>query len=102
MACLSPRGAVTWYRTMLSDPDAAQSLELRLNRFLERHIGPLQAAGYSNAALDKTLAAVGGWAPIGTRVRWPYRSVPPEAISALRARAIEELPELLPEGARRG
>jgi dihydrodipicolinate synthase/N-acetylneuraminate lyase len=102
VACMSPRGAVTWHRTMLSDPDAAQSLEARLNRFLERHIGPLQAAGYSNAALDKTLAEVGGWAPIGTRVRWPYRSVPPETISALRARAIEELPELLPERAGRG
>lgn len=81
---------------MLSDPDAAEWLEVRLNRFLERHISPLQAAGYSNAALDKALAAVGGWAPIGTRVRWPYRSVPQEAIAALRRAAIEELPELLP------
>jgi dihydrodipicolinate synthase/N-acetylneuraminate lyase len=96
VACMNPCGAVAWYRTMLSDPDAAQSLEARLNGFLERHIGPLQAAGYSNAALDKTLAAVGGWAPIGTRVRWPYRSVPPEAIAGLRRAAMEGLPELLP------
>jgi hypothetical protein len=46
--------------------------------------------------LDKALAAIGGWAPVGTRVRWPYRSVPEERIGALRTAALTELPELLP------
>jgi dihydrodipicolinate synthase/N-acetylneuraminate lyase len=96
VACMSPSGAVSWYRTMLSDPGTAGRLEARLNAFLDRHIGPLQAAGYSNAALDKTLAAAGGWAPVGTRVRWPYRSVPQETIPALRRAMLDELPELLP------
>ena len=56
----------------------------------------LQAAGYGNAALDKALAATGGWAPIGTRLRWPYRPVPAPAVDALRQAARDELPEFFP------
>ncbi len=95
VACLSPRGAVWWFQTMLADPARALALETRLNAFLERRILPLQRAGYSNAALDKTLAAVGGWAPIGTRTRWPYRFVPQDVVSALVPEARHELPEFL-------
>jgi dihydrodipicolinate synthase/N-acetylneuraminate lyase len=98
VACLTPHGAVAWYRDMLADPAAAAGLETRLNAFLGRHVLPLQDAGFSNAALDKTLAAVGAWAPVGTRLRWPYRSVPEEIVTRLRAAARDELPELVPAG----
>ncbi len=94
VACLSPAGAVAWYQAMLADPAAALALETRLNAFLDRRILPLQRAGYSNTALDKTLAAIGGWAPVGTRTRWPYRFVPQEAASALVPVSRAELPEL--------
>ena len=67
----------------------------RLNAFLARHVAPLQEAGFSNAALDKTLAAVGGWAPVGTRLRWPYRSVPAQIVTRLRTAALDELHELV-------
>ena len=95
VACLSPPGAVRWYRSMLENPAAAEQAEARLGAFLGRHVAPLQAAGYGNAALDKALAAIGGWAPIGTRVRWPYSGVPDEAVAALRETARAELPEFL-------
>jgi dihydrodipicolinate synthase/N-acetylneuraminate lyase len=98
VACLTPHGAVAWYRDMLADPAAAAGLETRLNAFLARHVLPLQDAGFSNAALDKTLAAIGAWAPVGTRLRWPYRSVPEEIVTGLRAAARDELPELVPAG----
>jgi dihydrodipicolinate synthase/N-acetylneuraminate lyase len=96
VACLTPPGAVSWYQAMLADPAAAAGLETRLNAFLDHHVLPLQAAGYGNAALDKTLAAIGGWAPIGTRLRWPYQGVPPQIVPALRAAAQDELPEFFP------
>lgn len=98
VAAMSPRGAVRWQQAMLSDAGAAGRLEERLNAFLDRHVLPLQAAGYCNAALDKTLAAIGGWAPIGTRTRWPYRAVPEEVVTRLHGTARDELPEFFPAG----
>ena len=63
VACLSPAGAVAWYQTMRADPAAAAATERGSRRFLAEHISPLQQRGYNNAALDKTLAHIGGWAP---------------------------------------
>ncbi len=97
VACLSPAGAVAWYAQMRSDPDGAADLESRLQHFLGRHITPLQQRGYSNAALDKTLAHIGGWAAIGTRLRWPYQGVPEADAEALRPLARAAVPELFPD-----
>jgi dihydrodipicolinate synthase/N-acetylneuraminate lyase len=94
VACLTPGGAATWYQQMLTDPAAALALERGLAGFLNRHVAPLQRAGYSNPALDKALAAAGGWAPVGTRTRWPYRWVPERTASALGLAARAALPEL--------
>jgi dihydrodipicolinate synthase/N-acetylneuraminate lyase len=96
VACMNPRAAVSWYQAMRADPAAAEDVETRLNTFLAAHVLPLQAAGYGNAALDKALAAIGGWAPIGIRLRWPYRSVPAPVVAALRPVARDELPEFFP------
>jgi dihydrodipicolinate synthase/N-acetylneuraminate lyase len=96
VACLSPAGAVAWYATMRSDPARAAATERRLLRFFDQHITPLQQRGYSNGALDKTLAHIGGWADIGTQVRWPYQSVPETEAAALRPLARAAVPELLP------
>jgi dihydrodipicolinate synthase/N-acetylneuraminate lyase len=97
VACLSPAGAAAWYAQMRSDPDGAADLESRLRHFLTRHITPLQQRGYSNAALDKTLAHIGGWAAIGTRLRWPYQGVPEADAEALRPLARAAVPELFPD-----
>jgi dihydrodipicolinate synthase/N-acetylneuraminate lyase len=94
IACLSPAGAVAFEATARRDPAAGAALEGRIKAFLAEHIAPLQRRGYSNTALDKTLATIGGWAPVGTRVRWPYKWVPDEAARALSSIARSELPEL--------
>lgn len=91
VACLQPAGAARWGR---SDRDAALALETRIRRFLDAHVEPLKQVGLSNAALDKLLAAAGDWAPVGTRLRWPYRGAPPELAVRLRPIAREALPEL--------
>ena len=50
--------------------------------------------GYANPALDKLLAAIGGWADVGTRLRWPYRWIEPDVAARLRPVAQAMLPEL--------
>ncbi|MET0744216.1 MAG: dihydrodipicolinate synthase family protein [Microvirga sp.] len=101
VACLSPGGAQRWTERMASDIEACLSLEARLRAFLDAHIGPFQRQGYSNPALDKLLAAIGGWAPIGTRLRRPYRWIEDEHASRLAPIARQALPELFePPGSR--
>jgi dihydrodipicolinate synthase/N-acetylneuraminate lyase len=97
VACLSPAGAVAWQAMMHSEPARAAAVERRLQDFLAEYITPLQQRGYNNAALDKTLAHIGGWADVGTRVRWPYRSVPETEATALRPVARAAVPELIPD-----
>ncbi|WP_063798124.1 dihydrodipicolinate synthase family protein [Streptomyces sp. 150FB] len=99
VACMSPAGAVRWYERTRTDPAGAREVEGRLRGFLDAYIAPLAADGYSDPALDKTLCAVGGWASVGTRVRWPHRSVPESAIPALREAAWEAVPDLLTDPA---
>ena len=94
VACLDPAGAARWYAQITTDLPAALAFEERLRGFLDTHIAPLGRAGHSDPALGKTLAAIGGWAPIGTRVRWPHRSVDEAAIPALRKAAEAAVPEL--------
>lgn len=86
VAALSPDGAV---RTA-DDLD----VERRIGEFFEAHVAPLQKAGLSNPALDKFLAAVGDWADVGTRARWPMQSATPEQVEAARPVARRLLPEL--------
>lgn len=94
IACLRPAGAVAWERWMETEPVRADELGERVIAFFDRHIGPLKAQGYCNTALDKTLAAIGAWAPIGTRTRWPYDTIPDEVVEILKPLARAALPEL--------
>jgi dihydrodipicolinate synthase/N-acetylneuraminate lyase len=94
VACLSPRGAARWGALMAADSAAALTLEGRIQAFLDTHVLPWQREGLGNAALDKGLAHAGRWAPISTRVRWPYTSMPEEAAERLGDIARAELPEL--------
>ncbi|WP_417310991.1 dihydrodipicolinate synthase family protein [Devosia sp.] len=95
VACLSPRGAQRWTDLMATDLAAALEIETRLRAFITGHIMPFAEAGYSNAALDKLLAAIGGWANVGTRLRAPYRSIPETEALALRAVAMAQIPEIM-------
>jgi dihydrodipicolinate synthase/N-acetylneuraminate lyase len=94
VACLSPSGAVRWAALMADDSAAALALEGRIQAFLDTHVLPWQRDGLGNAALDKGLARAGRWAPIGTRVRWPYASMPEPAAARLGDIARADLPEL--------
>ncbi|WP_184472932.1 dihydrodipicolinate synthase family protein [Rhizobium esperanzae] len=97
VACLSPRGAQIWTASMRNDIDAALDLERRICAFMDAHIVPFRRdLGYSNAALDKLLSAIGNWGPVGTRLRFPYRSI--DAAEAVRLRPIAHslLPDLFP------
>ena len=93
IACLSPRGSQAWWRLMYTDLPAALQLQERIAQFFHKCITPYKDAGYSNPALDKFLAAVGGWGSVGTRLRWPYKWIPEEAVGPARAMAKEFLPE---------
>ncbi|MBY5323125.1 dihydrodipicolinate synthase family protein [Rhizobium leguminosarum] len=95
VACLSPRGAQAWTVSMRNDIDAALDLERRICAFMDAHIVPFrQEFGYSNAALDKLLSAIGNWGPVGTRLRSPYRSIDMAEAVRLRPIARAELPDL--------
>ncbi|MGL4965274.1 MAG: dihydrodipicolinate synthase family protein [Inquilinus sp.] len=95
VACLSPAGAQAWTDRMAADIEGALDLERRICRFMDQHVVPFRALhGYSNAALDKLLAAVGGWGPVGPRLRRPYRWI--DEVEALRLRPVARsmMPEL--------
>jgi hypothetical protein len=47
----------------------------------------------SDAALDKAMAAAGGWGNIGPRLLWPYSSVPDAEIAPLATAARTKFPE---------
>jgi dihydrodipicolinate synthase/N-acetylneuraminate lyase len=96
VACLSPRGAQAWTEMMLSDIGAAREIEQRICAFMDAHILPFRRDhGYSNAALDKLLAAIGNWAPVGPRLRRPYRWIDAAEAERLRPIARRMLPEIM-------
>ncbi len=98
VACLQPRGATRWNRLMETNLEQALLQERAIQSFMTRHILPFrEQAGYSNMALDKLLAAIGNWAEIGTRLRWPYRGVDASAAAALAPVARRELAFLFVE-----
>ncbi|CAN7633448.1 dihydrodipicolinate synthase family protein [Phyllobacterium sp. LjRoot231] len=96
VACLSPRGAQRWTQLMHEDINAALEIEQRICKFMDEHIVPFrQKAGYSNAALDKLLAAIGNWGPVSTRLRFPYRWIGEGEAERLRTVAKQELGDIM-------
>lgn len=93
MACLSPRGSQAWWNLMQDDMESALETESRILRFFEECIIPFIHRGYSNPALDKLLAAAGGWSAAGTRLRWPYQWIAEEEVGQVGVRARYYLPE---------
>lgn len=96
VACLSPRGAQAWTDLMKVDLATALAIEKQLCVFMKEHIVPFRdRQGYSNAALDKLLCAIGNWGPVGTRLRWPYRFIGSEEVEPLRVAAQATLHDFL-------
>lgn len=94
MACLSPFGAVMHWRMIESDPAAAVDLGRRVILFLRDYVLPFRAShGLSDAALDKLMAAAGGWGPVSSRLLWPYASASQEDVEQLAAVSRKLMPE---------
>jgi 4-hydroxy-tetrahydrodipicolinate synthase len=94
VACLNPRVTMQWYRQMKEDLPAALELEGRIQEFLATQIRPyISEHGYSNQAVDKFMACIGGWAPMTTQLRWPYRSIPESGIIPAREVGRKLIPE---------
>lgn len=94
VACLNPLVAQQWYNSMQTDMEAALEQEGRIQRFMNEQIVPyITQQGYSNQAADKFLAAIGSWAEVGTRLRWPYKWIPEAEVGAAKKVCRELLPE---------
>ena len=99
VACLSPAAAQRWTEQMKTDLPGALELEQRLRRFMEDYIAPfITEQRYCNAACDRFMALLGGWADVGERMRWPYRSIPASELERIRPAAQALIPEFSPSG----
>ncbi|MDY0165139.1 MAG: dihydrodipicolinate synthase family protein [Thermoguttaceae bacterium] len=100
VACLNPRAAQRWTDRMQTDMPAALELEQRLQRFMDGYIRPfITDQGYCPAACDRFMALLGGWADVGERMRWPYRSIPPAEAERIRPAAEALIPEFMERNA---
>lgn len=96
VACLNPVGAQRWYDLMSTDMERALDIERRIQKFMTNCISPfITEQGYCNAACDKLMSVIGGWADVGSRMRWPYRSIPVSEAERLRPVAYEMIPEIM-------
>ena len=95
VACLNPRFAQQWYNSIRAGNDRSFEVQERIQRFMDDCIVPyIRDKAYSNQAVDKFMAAVGGWTAISPRLRWPYRWIPNADIMPVRERCRELLPEV--------
>lgn len=95
VACLNPKLAQNWYNDMVNGNGDPFELQSRIQQFMNDCIVPyIIDKGYSNQAVDKFMAAVGGWTPISTRLQWPYRWIPEEDVLLVRKKCAELLPEV--------
>jgi dihydrodipicolinate synthase/N-acetylneuraminate lyase len=96
VACLNPAAAQRWTNQIQTDMTAALELETRLRRFMDEYIAPfIVQGGYCNAACDRFMAMLGGWADVGDRMRWPYRSIPSDEVERIRPVAQQLIPEFM-------
>ena len=93
LACLSPGGAVRWARLIQEDPKLALDQEAEIQSVFKTAMDPYRGK-FSNSALDKALAAAGGWAGISPALRWPLTSIPASDIEGLSIHFRQGLPYL--------
>jgi dihydrodipicolinate synthase/N-acetylneuraminate lyase len=94
VACLHPGVAQQWYEQMKEDIESALELESRIQLFMNKYIVPfITEKKYSNQAVDKFLAAVGGWISILPRLRWPYNWIDANEVKNVRTACQKLLPE---------
>jgi len=95
VACLNPGFAQQWYNSIADKTGNPFELQARIQEFMDKCIVPyIRDKGYSNQAVDKFMAAVGGWTPVSTRLRWPYKWIPEADVLPVREKCTELLPEV--------
>ena len=95
MACLNPFAAVLWAGLTRSDPDAALGTEARIAAFMAEAVTPILAAGHQGYAVDKAMAAAGGWTSITPRLLWPCEGLGDEDVARIAAAARRHIPEFV-------
>lgn len=93
VACINPVAAQKCWELMKTDLEEALRIEKNILKFFETCIAPYQKQGYSNPALDKFLAAVGGYIKIPTKLRWPYKWISEDDILSVRKQAKQLIPD---------
>jgi len=94
VACLNPFAAQRWFNQMQNDMDSALELEKRIKHFMSELIEPfITKQFFPNHACDRFMALVGGWTDVGSRLRWPYKSIPEELAEPVRKKARQIIPE---------
>lgn len=96
LACLSPSGANRWGRSILKDPEMALAQETQILEVFKPALEPIRGR-FSNTAIDKALAAAGGWADGSPSVRWPLASIPQTEVDRLSKTFRKALPFLFNE-----
>lgn len=95
VACLNPGFAQRWYNDIKAGNKNSFELQGRIRRFMDECIVPyIRDKGYSNQAVDKFMAALGGWTTMSTKLRWPYQSIPPDDVLSMRKKCADILPEV--------
>jgi 4-hydroxy-tetrahydrodipicolinate synthase len=94
VACLNPFAAQKWYNLIVKDMDAGLELENRIGLFMKKFIEPLITVHhYPNHACDRFMEVLGGWADVGEKLRWPYKSVPHQYADEIKEEARTIIPE---------
>lgn len=94
VACIHPQAAQQWYELIKTDIAAGFELQARIQAFMNQYIVPfISVKGYSNQAVDKFMAALGGWTKIHPRLRWPYRWIDESEIKSIRLEGKRLIPE---------
>ncbi len=94
VCCLNPIATQKWTEECLRLEPSALELEARIQQYMAQEIAPYIAnEGYCNAAVDKFMATLGGWADMESTMRFPFASIPARDI----AKKLKVMAELLPE-----
>ena len=94
MACLNPIAAQKWYNQTQFEMESALELEGRIKQFMKELIEPfILKHHFPNHACDRFMALLGNWADVGSKLRWPYKSIPVELVEPVRKQAKRIIPE---------
>jgi len=93
---LDENEAIRWGRSILKEPEIALAQEAQILEVFKSALEPIRGR-FSNTAIDKALAAAGGWADGSPTARWPLASIPQSEVDRLSKTFRKALPFLFNE-----